>query len=102
MIFLVSIPFFLKAIIMISHKEHRLKVILERCPVAANDAIMGDDWLEDAAVVVGFVFVVRRKDNVAALVADEVFVVRRNQKVFPLAETTCAAIVCQIEFPALL
>ena len=58
---------------MFSHEEFRLAVFLERRPVATNDAIVGDDGLEDAAVVVGFVFVVRRKDNVAALVADEIF-----------------------------
>ena len=77
-------------------------VIFKRCPVATNDAIVGDDGLEDAAVVVGFVFVVRREDNVTAFISDEVFVVGRNQEVFAFAETSGAAIVGQIEFPALL
>ena len=87
---------------MLTHKELCLKVILKRCPIATDDAVMGNNGLEDATIVVRFVFVVGRKDDVAAFVADEVFVVRRNQEVFPFAETFCAAIVGQIEFPALL
>ena len=66
---------------------------LEGGPVAADDAIVGDDGLEDAAVVVGAVGVLWRENDVAALVADEVFVVGRNQEVFALAEATGAAIV---------
>ena len=86
---------------MFPHEEFRLAVFLERHPVATNDAIVGDDGLEDAAVVMGFVFVVRRKDDIAALISDEVFVVGRNQEVSVPAETSGAAIVGQIEFPAL-
>ena len=33
-------------------EERRLKSILEGCPVAADDAVVGDDGLEDATVVV--------------------------------------------------
>ena len=98
---LVSIPFFLKALVMLSHEELRLKVFFEGCPVATNDAIFSNDRLEDAAVVVSLVLEVGRQDNVAAFVTDEVFVVRRNQKVFSLAETMGATIVGQIEVPAL-
>ena len=66
---------------------------LEGGPVAADDAVTGDDGLEDAAVVVGAVGVLGREDDIAALVADEVFVVGRNQEVSVLAETSGAAIV---------
>ena len=99
--FLVSIPFFLKTLVMVSHEELHLNVFFKGRPVAADDAIMGNHWLENAAVVVSLVFVVGRQYNVAAFVADEVFVVRWNQEVFPFAETTGATIVGQIEFPAL-
>ena len=84
---------------MLSHEEIRLKFFLEWRPVAANHAIVGNDRLENAAVVVRLVTVVGREDDVAALVADEVFVVRRNQKVFAFAETTGAAIIRKIKFP---
>ena len=62
---------------------------------------MGDDRLEDAAVVVRLMAIVRREDDVTALVADEVFIVRRNQEIFAFAETSRAAIAGEIEFPAL-
>ena len=87
---------------MLSLKELRLKLILKRRPVAANHTVVGDDRLEDAAVVVRLVAIVRREDDVAALVADEVFVVGRNQEIFAFAETSGAAIVGEIEFPAFL
>ena len=61
---------------------------------------MGDDRLEDAAVVVRLVAIVRREDDVTALVADEVFVIRRNQKIFAFAKTAGAAIIRKIIFPA--
>ena len=86
---------------MVSYEELRLKVFFKGCPVATNDAIFSNHWLEDAAVVVGLVFVVGQKDNVSALIADKIFIVRWNQEVFPFAETTGAAIIGQIEFPAL-
>ena len=75
---------------------------LEGGPVAADDAVMGDDGLEDAAVVVGAVGVLLGEDNVAALVADEVFIVGRNQEVFAFAETAGAAVVGQVEIAALI
>ena len=99
MIFLVSIPFFLKTLVMLSHEELRLKVFFEGCPVATNDTIIGNDRLKNAAVVVGLVAVIRGKDDIAAFVTDKIFVIGRNQEVFPLAETTGAAIIGQIEFP---
>ena len=85
--------------IMLSQKEFCLMVFLKRSPIATDDTVMGNDGLENTAVVVRLVFVVGRKNNVTAFVADEVFVVRRNQEIFPLAETSCAAIISQIEFP---
>ena len=83
-------------------EEGGLKVRFERGPVAADDAVVGDDGLEDAAVVVGTVGVLPGEDDVAALVTDEVFIVGRNQEVFALAETSCAAIVGQVEIAALI
>ena len=82
-------------------EELRLAIVPERCPVAADDAVMGNDGLEDAAIVVGAVGMLRRKHDVAALVADEVFVVGRNQQVFALAETPYATVIRQIELPTL-
>ena len=87
---------------MVSHEELRLEVFFKRRPVAANQAVMGDDGLEDAAVVVGSVPMLLRQYDVSALVADEVFIVRRNQEVSAFAKTTGTAIVGQIEFPVLL
>ena len=85
---------------MLSHEEIRLKFFLEWRPVAANHAVVGDDRLEDAAVVVRLMAIVWREDDVAALVADEVFVVRRNQEIFAFAETTGTTIIRKIIFPA--
>ena len=82
--------------LMLTHEERCLLILPERRPIPANDAVMSNDRLEDAAVVVGFVFIVWRKDDVAALIADEVFVVRRNQKKPALSETSCAAIFRQV------
>jgi hypothetical protein len=86
--------------LMLTHEERCLLILPERRPIPANDAVMSNDRLEDAAVVMGFVFIVWQKDDVAALVTDEVFVIRRNQKVFAFTETSGAAIGGQIEFPA--
>ena len=66
-------------------------------PVAADDAVTGDDGLEDATIVVGAVAVLGREDDVAALVADEVFIVGRNQEVTALAEASRAAVVGEVE-----
>ena len=63
---------------------------------------MGDDRLEDAAVVVCFVAKIGREDDVAALVSDEVFIIRWNQEIVAFAETSGAAIVGEIIFPAFL
>ena len=87
---------------MFTHKERRLTILAKRRPIAANHAVMGDDWQEIAAVVVCFVAKIGREDDVAALVTDKVFVIRRNQEVSAFAETTGAAIGGEIKFPALL
>ena len=84
---------------MVSNEELRLKVFFKGCPVATNDAIMGNDRLENTAVVVGLMLVVGRQNDVAAFIANEVFIIGWNHEVFPLAETTGAAIIGQIEFP---
>ena len=62
---------------------------------------MGDDGLENAAVVVGAVAVFGRKGDVTTLVADEVFVIRWNQQIMATPETTRAAIVGEVEFTAM-
>ena len=85
---------------MVSVKELNLAVSLKGRPVATDDAVMGDDGLEDAAVVVGAVGVLGWQDDVAALVADEVFVIGRNQEVFALAESARAAIISKIKLTA--
>lgn len=77
-----------------------LEFLLEGCPVAADEAVVGDDGLEDAPVVVRTVLMLRRQHDVAALVTDQIFVVGRNQQVLPFAKTTRATVVRQIEFPA--
>ena len=74
-----------------------LTVILERRPVAAYCSVVGDDRLEDAAVVVGMMAVLRREHNVTGLIADEIFVIGRNQQKLTLSEASRAAIVGQIE-----
>lgn len=67
---LVSRPFFLDAVIVVADKEFSLWFFFEWCPISADDAILGDYWLEDAAIVVGFVPVFGWKYDVAALVSD--------------------------------
>ena len=69
---------------------------LERCPVAADDAIMRNDGLEDAAVVVGTMLIVYRKHNVAALVAYKVFVIRGDEEKFAFFEAPGAAFVGKV------
>ena len=86
------------ASLMLTYEEFCLAIFPERRPITADDTIMSNDRLEDAAVIMRLVFVVRRKNDVAALVTDEVFVVGRNQEVFAFAETSGAAIAGQIEF----
>ena len=77
-----------------------LEILLERCPVAANEAVVGDDGLEDAPVVVSAMLVLWRQHDVATLIADQVLVVGWNQQVLPFAETPRATVVGQIEIPA--
>ena len=74
-------------------EEFRLKLRFERCPVAADYAVAGDNGLENTAVVVGLVSEFRWKDNITALVADQIFVVWRNQKKLAAAETSGAAVI---------
>ena len=78
-------------------KERRLTVILERRPIAADGSVIGDDRLEDAAVVVGMMPVLGREHDVTGLITDEVFVVGRDQQKLAFTEAPCAAIVGQIE-----
>ena len=61
---------------------------------------MGDDRLEDAAVVVGMVTVFGWQYDVATLVADEVLVVWGNQQELAFAEAACATIIGQVKFSA--
>ena len=57
----------------------------------------GGAMKEDATVVVGVVTVFSGEHDIATFVADEVFVVRWNQKELAFAESTCAAIVGEVE-----
>ena len=82
-------------------KKRCLAVILEGRPVTADSSFIGYDGLEDTAVVVGVMPVLRREHNVSGLIANEVFVVGRNQQKLTFAEAACAAIVGQIENSAL-
>ena len=75
----IPLPFLLNVGLVFGQKELGLVVFTKWGPVAANDTVVGDDRLEDAAVVVCLVAMVGGKDDVAALVTDEVFVVGRNQ-----------------------
>ena len=83
-------------------EERRLKSILEGCPVAADDAVVGNDGLEDATVVVGTMTMLGRKYNFTTLVADEVFVVGRNQEEPAPSESACSAIIGHVEFVSLM
>ena len=55
-----------------------LAIVFEGRPVATDDAVLGDDGLEDAAVVVGTMAVFWGEDDVATLITNKVFVVRGN------------------------
>ena len=81
-------------------EERCLTFSLKRCPITADCSVMSDNWLEDATVVMGTMSVLWGKDDVAALITDEVFVIRRNQEELASPESTCAAVVCQIELSA--
>ena len=79
-------------------EERRLKSILEGCPVAADDAVVGNDGLKDATVVVGTMTMLGRKHNFATFVTDEVFVVRWNQEEPASSESACSAVIGHVEF----
>ena len=79
---------------MIAIEKLRLTIFLKGSPVAANDAVVSDDGLEDSAVVVGVVTVLGRQHDVSTLVADKVFIVRWDQKELVFPETPCAALIC--------
>ena len=82
-------------------EEGGLIAWFEWSPVAADDAVVGDDGLEDAAVVVGFVAMFLGQDYVSALVANQIFIVWRNKKVFALAEASSSAVVGKVEITAI-
>ena len=85
---------------MVASEKIGLASGLKWCPVATNDAIMGDNGLEDASLVVRAVAMLWLKDDVTALVGNEVFVIRRDQHILAFAESPRAAIVSKIKFPA--
>ena len=57
-----------------------MTVIFEGRPIAADDAVEGDDGLEKAAVVVSTVSMFWWQHDVTGLVANEIFVVWWNQE----------------------
>ena len=85
---------------MFSQEERCLAGFSERCPVAADDAVVGNHRLEDAAVVVGFVPEIGRQNDVAAFITDEIFIVGWYQEILSFAESPCAAIVGKVECPS--
>ena len=93
-----SFPFLLHVFVF-AQKELGVAVGAERRPIAADNAVAGDDGLEDAAIVMSAMTVGRGKGYMAAfaLVADEIFVVGRNEKVVPTTEAACAAVVSDVE-----
>ena len=98
-IFNETVPFFLQAGSMTADEKMGPWGILERGPVATDNPVKRDDGLEDAAVVMGAVPVVRVKDYVTALVTYEVFVVRRNEEVITFPEPAGAAVRGEIKLP---
>ena len=82
-------------------EEGSLIAWFERCPVATDDAVVGDDGLEDTTVVVGLVAMFLGQDYVSALVANQIFIVWRNKKVFALAEASSSAVVGKVEITAI-
>ena len=59
LVVLVGGPFFLEVGGVVTSKELRLAVGLKRCPVTTDDAVAGDDGLEDAGFVVGTMAMLR-------------------------------------------
>ena len=82
-------------------EERHFTTPFEGRPVATDDSVMSNDGLEDATVVVGVVSMLSWEHNVTAFVGNEVFIIGRDQQEFSLSESSCAAIVCQVEFPTL-
>ena len=76
---LVSGPFFLEVGSVVVKEEQRHAGGFEGGPIAADDSVMSDNRLENAAVIVGTVTMFGREDDVAALVGDKVFIVWRNE-----------------------
>ena len=85
---------------MVASEKIGLASGLKWCPVATNDAIVGDDGLKDAGFIVRAVTMLWLKDDVTALIGNEVFVIRRNQQIVAFAESPRAAIVSKVKFPA--
>ena len=81
-------------------KKLYLEFLLEWRPITADKAIVGDDGLEDAPVVVCVVLVLGRQHDVTTLIADQVLVVGWDQQVLPFAETSRATVFGQIKIPA--
>ena len=66
----VNIPCFLHILdTIIAFKKLHLAFLFEGAPVATYDAVMSDDGLEDAAVVVGMMAMFGREHDIATLVA---------------------------------
>ena len=60
---------------MVLFEEADAHIFLERTPVSADAAIIGDDVLEDTGIVVGVMPVFRIKDDVTALVSYQILIV---------------------------
>ena len=77
-----------------------LRLVFIWRPVATDDAVAGDDGLEDAAVVMGTVPMFWWQHNVTGLIANEIFVVWWNQQKLALSEASCPTIIREIKIPA--
>ena len=81
-------------------KEGGLAIFLEGGPVAADGAVVCNDGLENATVVVRPVPVLRGQDYIPALIADEVFIVGGYEEELAFSEASGAAVVREVEVPA--
>ena len=81
-------------------KEGGLAFFLERGPVAADGAVVGDDGLENATVVVRPMPVFRVEYYIPALIADEVFIVGGYEEELAFSEASGATVVREVEVTA--
>lgn len=82
---------------MFTFEECHLWFWLERTPVSADDAIVGNNGLEDTRIIVSMMLMLGIENNISALIANQIFIVGRNQKKFAFSDTSRSAILMKIE-----